>query len=1023
MVDEFSGLQSALADRYRIEFTDGEPRTLGQGGMATVFLARDLRHDRLVALKVIRPGLATILGPERFHREIAIVAHLNHPHILPLHDSGEAAGLLYYVMPWIAGGTLRDRLAREGPLPVDEALRIARDIGLALTHAHGHHIIHRDIKPSNILLAEDAALLADFGIALTSDDPFASEGITTAGMAIGTPAYMSPEQAAGCPVDGRSDLFSLACVLHEMLEGDEPFSRPPRNGGAATPAWLRVVVTKALAPDPGQRFQTATEFTAALRPPGRSAARPRRLATRVALGVAIVAAAVAVGATLLAGRNRIDPDLHVVLPFTEVTGTGMPAVSGAGSAALAYESLRRWRDAKRVDPARVREALANSITRPPMALSAALMVARRLGAGRLLWGETYRHGDITRVRGGFYDVEKGLLLTESIIQLGPELPNDIARLFTAMTDTLMGRGHAPPTTEGSRPLAAIREYLAADSLLLDWRLEEALQHYTLAIKADSGFALGYLQAARIASWLQAPSSDWKDLAARAEQKSGSLTATEAHHARALRFLGSGQMPAACGEYRILLAADSLDFAAWMGLGDCHAKDDAVIPDRKSRSGRAFRSSHWTAANAYLRALVMLPSSYRAAPSLTFDRLRRVLFTETGRYRVGKDSTGTSEFAAWPEAIGDSVTFVPFPRMELNEATHQPATFWQAIERERGILTALAQVWVDRYPTSPSAWRARAAALEQVAAVPAALEAVRRANRMTPISAEREELGETEARLRLRAGDFAGARVVTERLLANWESGPDSVVSRLTPLAGLVGQAATMRRMAERIAPATSFLGADGRVFSAPESISKDAMRLIATASLGLGRDSVGPAEARILAWVGAVAEGDRSSLRYALLGEAEQIGFPAWGRGVTHRDPAALTLPGLQTAVVTGDVAGFRRSMNRVGGLRAAAGVTSADLSVDAIYHEAFLWAAIGDTAAAVGMLDRMLGDLPHQSGSFIHFLQGPASLVHAMALRARIALRQGDRPTADRWALGVRDLWKNADPEVKALVKDVVRW
>ncbi len=1028
MVDEFGGLQDALKDRYRIEMDGAEPRVLGQGGMATVFLARDLKHDRLVALKLIRSGLAAVLGPERFLREITIVAHLNHPHILPLHDSGEAAGHLYYVMPWIAGETLRDRLARESAIPVEEALRIARDVGLALTHAHGHGVIHRDIKPSNILLAEDAALLADFGIARTSDENSAGAGITLSGMALGTPTYMSPEQACSAPVDGRSDLFSLACVLNEMLGARQPYSQVPSRAedtprGRVTPEWLRVVLAKALNPEPDRRFQSAAEFTAALtirRPGGvRSWSRTRR----IALGIAFTALAGVGVVALLASRTRLDPDLHVVLAFGELEGTGTPAVSGAGSATLAYEALRRWRDARRVDPARVREALAETAA-GPMTLSAALAVARRLGAGRLIWGEIYRQGDDTRVRGAIYDVDAGgRRLAESSLVLGIRLPDDVAMRFGAMIDTLVGRGHAPPVTEGSRPLAAVREYLTADSLLLDWRLEEAVRHFGLAIKADTGFALGYLQAARLSSWLQAEPAEWKDLAIRAEQKSGSLTTIESRHARALRLMATEQFARACREYQGLLAVDSLDFAAWMGLGDCHAKDNLVLPDPKSRSGRVFRSSYWTAATAYLRALVLLPSSYRAAPALTFGRLRRVLVTEPGRYRVGQDSTGTSEFAAWPEAMGDSVVFVPFPRMQVNGADRPPLGFWQALDRERAIVTTLAQVWVDRYPTSPSAWRARAAALEQVATVPAALEAVRRADRMTPDSAEREELAEIEARLRLRAGDFAGARQVTERLLDRWESHPDSVVGRLTPLAGLIGRAATMVKMAERIAPGTSFLGSDGRVFTTPESISRNAMRMIALATLGLGRDSVGSAEAAILAYVAGVEEGDQASLRYALLGEADQIGFPAWGRGVTHRDAVALTLPGLQTAVATGNVAGFRRSMTQVAQLRLAAGVTPSDVSVDGVYQEAFLWAAIGDTAVAVADLDRMLGDLAHQNGTFVHFLQGPASLVHAMVLRARIALRQGDRSTAEKWARGVRELWADADPEVKALVRDVVRW
>ena len=217
-------LQDALADRYSLD------RELGAGGMATVYLAHDLKHDRKVAIKVLRPELVHALGPERFLREIATTANLHHPHILPLYDSGRTAepsgALLYYVMPFVEGESLRDRLKREKQLPLDDALRIAREVADALSYAHGHGVIHRDIKPENILLESGHALVADFGIARAVSTAGADR-LTDTGLALGTPAYMSPEQAAGDrDVDGRTDLYSLGCVLYEMLAGQPPFSGP-----------------------------------------------------------------------------------------------------------------------------------------------------------------------------------------------------------------------------------------------------------------------------------------------------------------------------------------------------------------------------------------------------------------------------------------------------------------------------------------------------------------------------------------------------------------------------------------------------------------------------------------------------------------------------------------------------------------------------------------------------------------------------------------------------------------------------
>jgi serine/threonine protein kinase len=223
-------LRAALADRYRIQ------RELGRGGMGTVFLAEDLKHHRRVAIKVLEPGLAAALGRERFLREIETVARLSHPHILPLHDSGEADGLLYYVMPYVEGESLQVRLSREKQLPLEDALKIAREVADALAYAHGHGVVHRDIKPGNILLQGGHAVVADFGLArviASAVDPAAPTGagtLTAAGSALGTPAYMSPEQAAGSKdVDGRSDLYSLGCVLYEMLTGQPPFTVQPRD--------------------------------------------------------------------------------------------------------------------------------------------------------------------------------------------------------------------------------------------------------------------------------------------------------------------------------------------------------------------------------------------------------------------------------------------------------------------------------------------------------------------------------------------------------------------------------------------------------------------------------------------------------------------------------------------------------------------------------------------------------------------------------------------------------------------------
>jgi len=272
---------------------------IGHGGTATVYLARDSRHDRQVALKILRPELAAALGPERFLREIRLTAQLQHPHILPLHDSGEAAGLLYYVMPYVEGESLRGRLRRERQLPLDEALAIAREVADALSYAHSRDVVHRDIKPENILLASGHALVADFGIA-RAITAAGGEPLTATGLTVGTPGYMSPEQASGSRhVDGRSDQYSLACVLYEMLAGEPPYTGPTAQAIVAkqlseplphlrtvrdVPGTVEGALTKALAKVPADRFQTVSGFAGALE---RSQAPVRRGPMRAAVGAVL----------------------------------------------------------------------------------------------------------------------------------------------------------------------------------------------------------------------------------------------------------------------------------------------------------------------------------------------------------------------------------------------------------------------------------------------------------------------------------------------------------------------------------------------------------------------------------------------------------------------------------------------------------------------------------------------------------------------------------------------------------------
>ena len=325
-----------LGERYRIE------RELGRGGMATVFVATDVVSGRRVAVKVLRPELAAAVGAERFHREIEIASRLTHPHILPVHDCGESDGKLFYTMPLVDGESLRERLRREGQLPIDEAVRITCEVASALQYAHAHGVVHRDIKPENILLEAGQAVVADFGIARVTSTAADSPALTQTGMSLGTPAYMSPEQALGDrSVNGRSDQYGLACVTYEMLTGEPPFSAPSaqaliaRHLNSPAPLMTTVrpsisdelqdVVLRALEKVPADRFASIADYATQLSTAqvavvrgsagrregagGRGRGRPQRVAwlrsPRVYAAVVILAAAAALTA------SRVRRPLHV----------------------------------------------------------------------------------------------------------------------------------------------------------------------------------------------------------------------------------------------------------------------------------------------------------------------------------------------------------------------------------------------------------------------------------------------------------------------------------------------------------------------------------------------------------------------------------------------------------------------------------------------------------------------------------------------------------------------------------------
>ncbi|UCG84878.1 MAG: protein kinase [Gemmatimonadota bacterium] len=528
MNDVSSRLTVAVADRYSIE------RELGAGGMATVYLARDLKHERKVAIKVLRLELAAALGSDRFLREIRITANLNHPHILPLLDSGEADGFLYYVMPYVEGESLRDRISREKQLPVEDAMKIAAEVSDALGHAHSHDVIHRDIKPENILLQEGHAVVADFGIA-HAVWAAGSERLTETGIVVGTPAYLSPEQAAGDrEIDGRSDVYALGCVLYEMLAGEPPITgptvpallsrkatEPPPSVTSVrktVPPELERTINRALALVPADRQRSAAELSQELTavPTARVTVAKRNgwrflaaIASLAALAL-ITTALVLVWNALVSDTAALDAEAAgrvIVLPYDNETGNASLDPVGRMMAEWITEGLAQTGEVQVIPNLMVLQSLAQASAGTEQVGTATLVrdVARLNQSGIAVTGSYYSRGAEIEFHSEVTDVLSGESM--GVVQPVRADSGDFASAMESVRDQVMGvlatrlgrrsrwevpRSVQPPTYE------AYRFYARGGEEWTNGNYRAAAEWFERAYHADTTYLRSLMVAA--AAW-------------------------------------------------------------------------------------------------------------------------------------------------------------------------------------------------------------------------------------------------------------------------------------------------------------------------------------------------------------------------------------------------------------------------------------------------------------------------------------------------------------------------------------------
>lgn len=716
-------------------------------------------------------------------------------------------------------------------------------------------------------------------------------------------------------------------------------------------------------------------------------------------------------------RVAMDPGRYLVLPFRHDTPEG----TGWDEDVLLHDALARWGGIELVDLFAVRDAV-ESLS-GPLTRSDERRVASMLGAGRFIRGTVTRIGPSFRVYAALHDARAGRLLAEATVHHHEQgAPPDSA--FAAIAAALLfrsdgsadGGGDVDP---GTRSYPARLTFLHGHEALRSWDLARADSAFAASLGHDPDYVRAAVWRAQILNWTGSELGELLGLADRAAAAPERLTERERLLAQGLVHLAREEFARACAAYERLREGNERDFAAWYGLGECHARDLVVIRDSESPSGWSFRSSHHQAVESYRRAFALLPSVHRGLRGETFLRVRRLLFTSANQVRRGHaPPPHPGRFVALPALAGDTLAFTPYPVADFaagGAGTHPP-THTAAVHRQRRLFHAIASSWAAAFPASADA-RAALGVAQELLGEPAALESLRAARRLAEDRRQNLQIAGEEMLLLVKFGapdglaELARAAALADTLLEAVSDDGFDGASTVAVAAALVGRVHETAALARRGAVAAHW------PIAIPASVTGPAEALLAYAALGGPADSIVAHERRVEAAIrNSIPPQDQATAREFLLDRAASLAFPIQPLEHARATAETTTYPLLraQQAYSRGDLSEARATLAAIRAGRAE--VRPAERSLDAEYPEAWLLAALGDSAAALAALDSTLEALRWGEPGGLGYVPRAAALVRAMALRA--ALSAGSDPEgAARWAAAVLTLWAGADAELQPVV------